>query len=109
MFASHLCLHCCIDRQRLGVHITAFDTRIEYAIKSYGSSQTLWTMNVTGRVILPAWWVYDCLFEYERDVRGNKGLDPYSEKVVVLKTMVKGKMREGTERLKPKLSAYSNR
>lgn len=63
----------------------------------------------SGRVILPLWWVYDCLFEYERDVKGNRGTDLDAERVAYLKSKVASTVKQSRDRLKPKLSEYSSR
>lgn len=62
-----------------------------------------------GKPILPHWWVFECLFEYERDAKGNRGTDVESERLAYFKSKVTNKMREGRARLAPKLSEYSSR
>jgi hypothetical protein len=53
--------------------------------------------------------VYDCLFEYERDVKGNKGTDVENERVAYLKSKVATTVKQSRDRLKPKLAEYSSK
>ncbi|KNC81802.1 hypothetical protein SARC_05887 [Sphaeroforma arctica JP610] len=88
------------------------DGRVELmCVPSKGSTRRMTRFvkdSISGKLILPRWWVYDCLFEYEFDECGNRGTDLNAERMAVYKSKMMVTMRKSKARLGPSFSAFSS-